>query len=96
MEIIEENGQDLIKVTYESPFKKEGVKEWVFKELTCAEFMTIDITEQLMEGKTKVGQTIAPLIYIINSMMVRGDKITDNTPARIYAYLNQELSDFLA
>lgn len=96
MEIIEKDGHIFMKVVYKSPLEKEGKKKWLFKELNMKDFIDIDIDEKLIEGKTKIGQSTIPLMFMINLMMIEGDKVTEQTPYRIFAFLKDELNDFLA
>lgn len=96
MEIIKKNGQVHMKVVYESPIEEEGTQEWLFKEMMCADFIALDVTPKLVEGKTLIGQHTVPIIFMLNTMMVEGEPITDETPYRVFGYLKMELNDFLA
>lgn len=95
MEKIEKDGKYFIEVIYKSPFEDEEDMKWLFRELNCAEFMALDVSEKLIEGKTKLGQATAPMIYMINTMMVEGEKVKDSTNYRILSHLTKELKDFL-
>jgi len=95
LKIIEKEEGVFLEVTYESPVQREGTIKWVFKELSMKDFMAIDISEKLIEGKTKIGQVTAPMMYMLNIMMVEGPKINDETPNRWYGFLKQEMADFL-
>lgn len=95
MEIIEKDGNIYMKVVYKSPVKSEEIREWLFKEMLIGEFLSLTVTDELIKGATVLAQNTKPIIYMINVMMIEGEKIDDKTPNRIFGHLKNELADFL-
>ena len=95
MKIEEKKDGIYINVSYNSPIKSEGKMKWVFKDTNIGEFIDLDVDEKMIEGLSKLGQATIPVIYLINSMMTEGEKITKKTPTRIFGYIRNELKDFL-
>jgi len=96
MKIIEKDDGIYIEVIYESPVKSEGKKKWMFKEFTTGNFLKLEVTEKDLQGDGVVAKHAKPYIFMINAMMIKGDKIGNKTPQRIFSYLKRELTDFLA
>jgi len=96
MKIIEKDDGIYIEVIYESPIESEGKKEWLFKEFTTGGFLELDVSASDLKSDSVVAQHALPYIFMINAMMVEGEKIEKKTPQRIFSYLKRELADFLA
>lgn len=96
MEIIKKDGNIYLKVIYKSPIEDEGTMEWLFKEMAVGDFMNLEITEKEIKSDTLIGKNMKPMIYMINAMMIKGDPITNKTPNRIFAFIKDELGDFLS
>lgn len=96
MKIIEKEDGIYIEVVYKSPIESEGTKKWMFKEFSTGSFLRLEVTEKDLQGDGVVAKHAKPYIFMINAMMIKGEKIKDKTPQRIFSHLKRELADFLA
>jgi hypothetical protein len=97
MEIKKENingkEETRIIVSFEDVVTKQKLT-WKFKSFKFGEFRKEKIVK-IEEDISTVGIRLVPLQMMINSMMVEGEKITDNTDMYIVNGLKRELAPFL-
>ena len=75
--------------------KKKKLLKYQFREFTVEEFskMEIMVPKPGEEGTAATG--INPIVYMINAMMIKGEKVSDKNRMWILNTLKRELKAFL-
>lgn len=98
MEIITKNldgaEKQYISVEFLDIYTKKK-KRYLFKDFTIDEFKKVKALPSTEVEEGTVAQIINPTVYMINAMMVEGEKLTGNEPMYILNKLKKELADFL-
>lgn len=99
MEIVyekDESGNSVprILVVVHNKFTKKDLK-YKFKEFTVGELKATKLAPAQPGEESTAARLIVPTVYIINAMMIEGERITDATPGHILNQLKAELRDFL-
>ena len=93
MEIVNENGQYFIVIKIKDLYTKKTLT-YKLKEFNVGELSQTKILPAKVEEDT-LGRAIEPIVYLINAMIVEGEKISEKTPGHVLNQLKRELADFL-
>ena len=91
---IEEIDEPIIVVEIVNKYTKEK-KIYKFKEFTVGEMRKVKLMPPKIEDEGTVANSLDPIVYLMNAMMIEGEKITDKTRMHITSRLKSELKDFL-
>jgi hypothetical protein len=86
--------EQLIMVEIVDPYTKKKLI-FKFKEFTIDEFKKVRIMMPTDAEEGTAAQSMNPTIFMINSMMVEGNKLTGKEHMVILNKLKKELADFL-
>lgn len=99
MEIITEKINDkevqLILVKIDDPYTKKK-KIYKFKEFKVDEFNKVKMLQNTDTEEGTMAIVTKPVQYMINAMMIEGEKVDGNTNLSVLNKLKKELADFLS